>query len=353
VLTLKAALGYSADCNPGEFAMNHRIATALVAACALLAARAGLAAEGTEPGETWEITTSMEMAGMSMPPRTQQVCQPLKSDQPAVPKPDDGNCEMYDVQRTSNGMSWQMRCTGKDPATGTGEISYQGRDSYQGKMTMNMDGQTMTTRLAGKRLGAACDAGAVKKQIAAIEKQGAEAQAQQCRAAVKGMQVMFFDGSFALACDAKNKAEFCKRVGTEEGFDLLAVRDKSAATGAADLESAGKSCGLDIAATRDKLCKAAVGKDASLPFLARHCPTEAAPLAKAECAGRGFTSPPAEKYREFCSAYARHGLMQEGGDGAPADGAQKSSDGEQAKPESAKDTAIEEGKKALRKLLPF
>ncbi len=333
--------------------MNTRITMLLLAGASLFAGLAAKAAEpaapATEPGETWEITSSMEMAGMSMPPRTQQVCQPLAGDQPAVPQPDNDSCEMFDVRRSGSTMSWQMRCTGKDAITGSGEISYQGRDSYQGRMTMNMDGQTMTTRLSGKRLGGQCDAAAVKKKIAAAEKQSAEMLAQQCREAARSMQVAMFDGRVPGACDAKTKAEFCKRLGTEQGFDLLAARGQVPGADTTDLDSAGKACGTDIPATRLRLCKAAVGKDASLPFLARHCPDEAAPLAQAQCAGRSFTSPPAEKYREFCSDYARHNLMQ-GGAGTPDSSGQPA---QQEQPPPGKDTAIEEGKKALRKLLPF
>lgn len=337
--------------------MNTRIATLLLAAAGLLAMRAGQAAEtaapATEPGETWEITSSMEMAGMSMAPHTQQVCQPLAGDQPAVPQPDDKSCEMYDVRRTGSSMTWQMRCTGKDAMTGSGELNYQGRDSYQGKMTMNMEGETVVTRLSGRRLGGQCDAGAIKKQIAAVEKQSAAMLAQQCREAARSMQVMMFDGRYPTACDAKTKAEFCKRVGTEQGYDLLAARGQAPGAGNPDLESAGKACGIDTIATRKQLCKAAVGKDASLPFLARHCPDEAAPIAQAQCAGRSFTSQPEVKYREFCSDYARHDLMQ---GGAGATGGQPDASGQPAPQEQApagNDSAIEEGKKALRKLLPF
>lgn len=335
--------------------MNSGSATLMLVVAGLFAMRPGLTAEttapATEPGETWEITSSMEMAGMSMAPHTQQVCQPLAGDQPAVPQPDDKSCEMYDVQRSGSSMSWKMRCTGKDAMTGSGELSYQGRDSYQGKMTMNMEGQTVITRLSGKRLGAQCDAGAIKKQIAAVEKQTAATLAQQCREAARSMQVMMFDGRYPTACDAKTKAEFCKRVGTEQGYDLLAARGQAPGASNPELESAGKTCGVDIAATRKQLCKAGVGKDASLPFLARHCPDEAAPIAQAQCAGRSFTSQPEQKYREFCSDYARHNLMQ---GGAGATGGQQDASGQPAPQEQTPaGNAVEEGKKALRKLLPF
>lgn len=326
----------------------HRTVTRLPTALAVaaLAALSMPAQAQTEPGDEWQVTTEMQMGGMSMPARTQKVCSPRNSDEPpGVPEPENGDCEIYDISRTANGMKWSMRCTGEMKATGSGEMTWNGKDAYQGTMTMNTDEGSMAMKMAGKRTGAECDAGAVKKQIAAIEAQTAEYQVQQCREGVKGMMTMYFDGSFPMNCDAKFKQEYCQRLGTEEGYDLVASRDVSPTTGKADLGGAGKACGVDTEATRKKLCDNAL-KSESLVFAARHCEQEAAPLAQRECAGRTFTSPPAEKYREFCSTYARHGVAGAGpGDAAPAD----QPAAEAPKPESP----VEMGKKALKKFIPF
>lgn len=322
------------------------IRVAAATAAALMAWLPPALAQQAEPGDQWEVTTEMQMPGMgmSMPARTQKVCSPRNASEPAgVPEPEDSECESYDVERSGTTTRWKMRCTGKQPVTGTGEITYQGRDAYTGQMTMNMDGQSMTTKMSGKRVGE-CDAGAIKRQVAAAEKQTADYQAQQCRGAVDSMQVMMFDGSFPSNCDAKVKAQFCQRLATEEGFDLVAVRDRNPMTNKTDLESAATTCGVDATATRKKLCGNAMS-GGSLLFAARHCPDEAAPLAQKQCAGRTFTSPPAEQYREFCNAYARHGLMQ---GAAPAAGQEAP-----ATPPAQQDSAIEQGKKALKKLLPF
>ena len=325
-------------------------------------------AQQVEPGDQWEVTQQMQMPGMgmSMPARTQKLCAPKNSDKPAgIPEPEDSDCETYDVQQRGTTTTFKMRCTGKNAMTGAGEMTYQGRDSYKGQMTMTMDGETMTMKMAGKRTGD-CDAGKLKRDVAAAQAQGDKMQAQQCAEAARNMQIMMFDGSYPVACDPKHKAELCKRYGTEEGYDLLAVRDKSPLTGKADLETAAGLCGIPAEANRKKLCGNAM-KANSLVFAARHCPGEAAPVAQRECAGRTFTAPPAEKYREFCSAYARHGLMQgEGATGAAASGgssgnAGSGKDADDAAAEEGKestipppqDNAIEQGKKALRKILPF
>jgi hypothetical protein len=336
--------------------MNARLALSILALLAVLPTGAALAEQPTEPGELWENTQQMDMAGMSMPPRTSQACVPANSSDPPR-DPNDKNCEMYDVTHSGNTTSWKMRCTGSQAATGSGQITYQGRQSYQGQMTMTMEGQTMNMKMSGKRLGGACDAGKIKRDVVAAQAQSDKMIAQQCAESVKAMQVQLFDGTYPSSCGAKYKTEFCSRIATEEGYDLLAVRDRNPMTGRTDLESAGTACGADTAKAHDKLCAAAVGKDSSMLFMARHCPDQAAPIAQKECAGRGFTSPPAPKYQEFCSAYARHGLMGSNG-AAGAEGgnaAGQSSGQQQGQPDAATtgESAVNKGKKALKKLLPF
>lgn len=305
------------------------------------------AAQAPVPGNLWETTTQMEMPGMpmAMRPRTQQACVAKNSDQPPIASPPDNNCEMTDVNSSGGKTTWKMKCTGKEPMTGDGEMAYQGKDSYTGKMTMTMDAGTMTMKMSGKRLGD-CDAGAVKKQIVAAQAQGDQMKAQTCANLVSGMQVQYFDGTDPAECGAKYKADFCKRLSTEEGYDTVAVRGKSPLSATTDLESASKVCGVDPVAVRDKLCKNAVSGN-SLLFVARHCEADAAPLAKAHCAGRGFTNAPVDQYSEFCSTYARHNLQQ-GSAGTPS-----GAEGGQGTAPPAKENAIEEGKKAFKKLFPF
>lgn len=326
--------------------MNIRLLAIACPSAVLLALLSLPVNAQTEPGDEWETTTSMQMQGMSMPARTQKVCTPRNSqDPPGVPEPDDGDCEMYDVNRTGSTMKWKMRCTGKQAVTGSGEMTYQGTDNYDGKMTMTMDGQTMNMAMKGKRTGKECDAGKIKRDMANVQAQSDKMVAQQCAAAAEGMQVMVFDGSYPTTCDAKSKAEFCRRVSTEEGYDLLAVRGVSPMSKKTDLQSAGATCNVDTAALQIKLCKNAVTSN-SLLFMARHCPSDAAPLAQRECAGRNFTNPPAEKYREFCSAYAQHGLTADTPPGSDA-----AAPGQPA--DAPKEGAVEKSKKALKKFLPF
>jgi hypothetical protein len=138
---------------------------------------------------------------------------------------------------------------------------------------------------------------------------------------------------------------------------------------ATELETAGKVCGVNTVAVREKLCKNALaGK--SFAFLGRNCPDEAAPIAQAECAGRGYSGGKAvdPPYQEFCNAYAGQKLMKPAGTAgaaaggaaagsatAGAEGSTTSGDGQQGTDTvpPPKDTALDASKKALKKLFPF
>ncbi len=318
------------------------------------------------PGTLWENTSEMQMPGMgmSMPARTSQSCVPKNSDQPPVSAPDK-SCEMYDVTSSGGTTHWKMRCTGKQAMTGEGEMTYQGKDAYSGRMTMNMDNQTMTMKMSGKRLGD-CDAGAAMAAMAANQKQAEQSKAQMCAGLVSSMQVQYFDGTDQAGCGAKYKTDFCKRLSSAEGYDQLASRDKSPLSATTDLEAAGKTCAVNTSDLRAKLCKSALSGN-SLPFLARNCPDEAAPIAQAECAGRVYSgvNTIAPAYQEFCNNYAGKKLREgsasadaaagAAGGGAAAGAAAPSSDGQQGTSTAPppKDSAIDEGKKVFKKLFPF
>ena len=122
-----------------------------------------------EPGNLWEVTTSMEGGGMKMPGQTQQVCAPVNAEGPEAMAAGDDRCQMTDVRRSPGRFSYQVQCP---DGSGTGEMTYQGTDSWTQVMTMTMDGETMKMASAGKRIGS-CDASKVKKQIAAVQAQAA------------------------------------------------------------------------------------------------------------------------------------------------------------------------------------
>ncbi|HTT11831.1 MAG TPA: DUF3617 family protein [Burkholderiaceae bacterium] len=294
------------------------------------------AAQPKEPGDLWEVATEMSMAGMpagmQMPQRPpQRICRARSSDTPPVGD-NDGRCQMYDVQRSASSFAWKMRCQGNPPSTGTGEMTFEGRDGYKGTINMTVGGQSMTMKLTGKRVGD-CDATEAKQQVAAVQQRAAAAQQQaadafaaMCKGAVDSMMSQQLRPEAGYRCDAKYKADFCSRLQSPEGFAVVAPRHPSAVAGmpGGDLREASEFCGVNGDEIRLRLCKTADAQE-SVDFLASSCLGYArttglagakagesfgSTIAARECAGRTFSSPPAQQYRAFCSAVARQNLMQ-------------------------------------------
>jgi hypothetical protein len=107
----------------------------------------------------WEVKTEMEMPGMpmKMPAMTTTQCitkEQADDPQRSVPqgRGAPNNCKVSDYKVTGNKVSWSMKCEGPEAMSGTGEITY-GENTYDGVMKMVREGQTMTMKYTGKRLG--------------------------------------------------------------------------------------------------------------------------------------------------------------------------------------------------------
>lgn len=292
-----------------------------------------------EPGNLWEVTTSMEGGGMKMPGQTQQVCAPVNAEGPEAMSGGDNRCQMTDIQRSPGKFSYKVQCP---DGSGTGEMTYQGRDSYTQVMTMTMDGETMKMSTQGKRIGS-CDASKVKKQIAGIQAQAAAGMAQACGSVVEQMLPAQLA---SLECDPKYKKQLCDRFGTGDGYRAVAARQPMGEPmmDSGTLPEVAKYCGVQAEQVRERLCNDA-NKTDDLDFIGAQCPALAQPIAQRECAGRGFTTPPAEKYRDFCSNYARE--MMDGGSGDAA--TNPAAPGAPAAKPSA-DDVLKEGAKRLKGL---
>jgi hypothetical protein len=312
-------------------------------------------ADEKEPGVQWENTVSMKTQGFSMPATTSKFCAPKSGlKEPPKSEKDDGRCKMTDVKTDGPKMTWKMVCAGKEPMTGEGEI-VQGKDRFDGKVAMHSKQGDMEMVMAGKKLGGECDAGELKRQVAAMQKQSADAQAQMAENQAKTAQMMAemcAKGSEEMAVDlfagpsptCKDKAKLCGPAVTRPGFGKLRKH------GPQQLDSAAKLCGFDVEKTRARLCKAANdevkagGKTPpadALQFLPPSCPVEAQAVAKQECAGRSYTGMPSP-WRGFCVAEREAGLSQ-GGEVTPA---AAEDTGEEEKP---KEKAIDKAKKSILK----
>lgn len=127
----------------------------LLCAVSLLAAPL-CAADGPARDGKWQVTTTMEMPGIPVriPPVTVTVCitkDDLKDPEKSVPK-QNADCKLSDYKLDGNTVTWAVRCDGRTKGSGKGSITYTD-NAYTGSMEMNMDGQSMKAKYAGKRLG--------------------------------------------------------------------------------------------------------------------------------------------------------------------------------------------------------
>lgn len=267
-------------------------------------------AQGATPGEKWRVKTSMQMSGMSMPGQTMEICKPTDTD--SVPMKTDDNCQIYDVKRTGNTQSFKMRCTGEEPVEGSAEFTYLGADRYQGKMLMNMRGETMTMAYEGQKLGGACDAGALKREVEQMQADAQRQQAQYERAQVESCHKMAAEATspamMGTQCkDPEDIKTFCSAVRTHDRFGDFAKADKQARPeanfpGARPLSESARLCGFTVETERARLCDSAEA-NGKLEFLANECPGQAQALARLQCAGRSYTTISA-RYRSFCAEFA-------------------------------------------------
>ena len=224
-------------------------------AALLLFSLAGASA-AAEPRERWQITTTLSMPGMALPPSVLSVCQDAKQrEQPPVP---DENCQVQDIRRSGNTLRWQMVC---EEGSGEGEITFQGRDAYSGTFNLtSADGQRMGGRIAGKRVGtcAAGEAAATavnptgtvmpEQTRAAVQAYTSVAMTQACGQAVVQMQPALLMQAGA-GCQPEHVAAFCNKLRTREGLAAVAARPREPGVpGADDLTDAGKLCGTDAVA---------------------------------------------------------------------------------------------------------
>jgi hypothetical protein len=338
----------------------HRLALPLLILTPL--APVGARAGDTEPGTYWEQTVEMQMGGMKMPAQSQKVCMPKKGiDQPPSPGgKEDKSCEMYDVQRDGPKMTWKIKCTGKNAMTGEGEM-VTGKDGYTGQMAMHMDQGDMTMKLRGKLVGGDCDAAAIKKQVAAIQKQAKQQQEdgdrqmdEMCEKAADEMSLRMFSGPVVTCKKPEQVGKLCAKMTTRAGYSAYhrqARQDPEAA------RIAKQVCKKDPDDALPKLCTQAAKEtsgdttpDEVLAFLGDNCPEEARAVAKKACAGRKFTGLP-DGMRRVCVKYAKNELGK-GKTQAASDEDTGEDGGDEAPPpkKDSKDKAMDAGKKLLKGL---
>lgn len=259
------------------------------------------------PGEYWEYTMKMEMAGMpmAMPATTNKVC--VAKGQEQDPRSTaEKDCTVTDVKTTGNKTTWRMQCTRKgETITGVGEMTGT-PDNSEGKMriTGTMDGEKidMTQTYKNRRIGGACDSDALAKQAQAIADQNT---ARACDTTGFNTQRWLQNSHFYVdakpVCAAKKDA-FCEVVRRDVPRNVndyltyrMADKDKGRVSAA---------CGISAEATRKSICKALDANSNDIRAQLRapgayqgmqaECPAEMKVYAevtrKRFCEGRSFTA---------------------------------------------------------------
>ena len=133
---------------------HHARRSRACAAAVLVAAFAAVppaAAQGKD--DLWEVSSKMEMPGMSLPAQVNRVCLGKnRKDEDLIPRQD--NCRVTDSKRVGNRLTYRMECTGSEPATIVGDLTF-GNNAYYGqmRMTMTKTNDTMNMALSGRRVG--------------------------------------------------------------------------------------------------------------------------------------------------------------------------------------------------------
>lgn len=281
------------------------------------------AAQAAGNDELWAVTSKMEMAGMpfAMPGHTSNVCiEKGKQNDPnrAVPTDKNQDCKMSDVKISGNKSSWKMVCTGKDPMTGSGEIT-SGNGSYSGKILMHSKDGDMTMNYEGKRIGT-CDyatenpsakANAMVAQHQALTEQE---RIKECKKAVDENSYGHFlkpDCSWAQDPQSKKicasmscpdmRPQMCERLSKKlsaSDEDYLYVADHKEA------KKLAQECGLPFEKSTRAYCKHQLdAKD--YQKVAEYCDKEAKPLFDKHCAGRDYTAAMDSGYGPICQRYGK------------------------------------------------
>lgn len=252
------------------------------------------AAVQAKPGETWEITSKMEMPGMpfAMPPTTMKTCIPKGSENDPGQTSGDKSCKMTDVKTVGNKTTWKARCERDgEVMTGEGEQTtspgaYKGKIRFKGKS----DGQDMDMNMeySGKKIGGSCD----------TEEQVKKVKSQVCDTSMYENTAQWISAGPALilpphAACADQRGQFCSAVKKDAPRDSQAyaalVQSEQNQLGGVSVV---KECKLDMASMTKSICKTLNGKN--YRELSAHCPAEAKKyretMRRKDCEGRSYTA---------------------------------------------------------------
>lgn len=269
--------------------------------------------------DQWEVTTSMEMAGMpfQMPPTRQLLCLAPGEDKSEKMVPADKNCQVKSFTTTGSTSRFRIECAPPKQMTGEGEITRLGKDAYKGELRAkgNMEGQAFDMKIsyAGRKTGTCA---ASDNTVTRAKAQAAQMQAQvgqSCKQMAEGMTWQVAD-QMAGSCPTL-KADLCKRAKAEfakGAADPEALRNFQEQRG--DWRDLAGYCGVDVASLQAKACASA--KEKKLwGSVAEFCGNEAEQLAEQNCTGRSYTVIMTSEYGPLCERF-RDKVVVTGGGGS-------------------------------------
>lgn len=251
----------------------------------------GAAANAANTDDMWEITTAMQMDGMSMPATTQKSC--IAKNQPYKPEQQDKNCTMYDVKVMGNKTSWKMKCTGANAMEGTGVMT-KTATRLDGVITTKSQGEQMTMKMSGRVVGKCDMAEEQKKTEATI----ANAKAYQTKALEHERE------SKRMALEAERRS--CEQTRKDSVANFSSYESlKQRAENDSYMKSRLANCKINLDASRKQLCGKATVDD--WQSAKKYCPDEYKAMKIQHCTGRS------NSYRDMCDTPLARGIDAAGG----------------------------------------
>lgn len=231
--------------------------------CILASLAATVPAFAANNDELWEISSSVEMQGMSMGTGTTTIC--LRKEGAYQPDQKDPNCTVFDVKSAGNKSSWKMRCTGKDAWTGGGEM-LKTATAMKGTMYMVQNGEKTVMKQDGRIVGK-CDAAAEEKKI---------------KDALAANKAMHDKGLAEIEAIKKRTCESLRNDISTSYDSYHSYRQTADKDARAQQRMA--ECNVNLEASRKKLCSKAGPNQ--FEFAQKYCPAEYAAMKAQYCSGR-------------------------------------------------------------------
>lgn len=341
--------------------MNKYLAVLLTIMTSLLSAAASAA-----PGEYWEITSKMEMAGMpfAMPATTTKVCIAKGAKNDPRNTTGDKDCKMSDIKSVGKKTSFKVRCDHDgEVMTGTGEFTATA-NSTESKMHFSGKDMDINMTASSKRIGGSCDSEEANKKMQAMVKENEKQSKRQTDMMCDTSKFTtsswidsadLFIGSHPV-CPGK-KETLCQALRNDVPHDVNAFEKLVQVEQAHKNEafSPAKVCKLNLNGMKKSLCKAKA-RSGPRHFLEANCPAEAKIfrelMRKREaCEGRGYTSG-----AELKQCMGGDMFEEDTGNGSSAKAkseTSKSKSSEDSDEENSTSTNVLEGAKKLKGLFGF